>query len=87
MTEREIYLLGYTMDLNRAGTRDLVLLPGVGPVLARKIVRERAKGGPFESIQDLYRVRGISKGSLSNLEGLVTVGERRPLGGIGEDAR
>jgi len=87
MTEREIYLLGYTMDLNRAGTRDLVVLPGVGPALARKIVRERARGGTFESLEDLCRVRGISKSSLASLEGLITVGERRPLGGIGEDGR
>lgn|GEM_PF-1245038 len=87
MREREIYLLGYTMDLNRATTRDLVLLPEVGPALARKIVRERARGGPFESLEDLQRVRGIRKSSLASLEGLVTVGERKPLGGIGEDGR
>jgi competence protein ComEA len=34
-------------------------LPGVGPVLARRIIADREQRGPFGSIANLRRVKGI----------------------------
>jgi competence protein ComEA len=45
--------------INLGSAEDLTALPRIGPVLARRIVEERARGGPFRDIQDLRRVRGI----------------------------
>ena len=45
--------------VNRAGARALERLPGVGPVLAARIVAERDANGPFRDAADLRRVRGI----------------------------
>lgn len=87
MREGEIYLLGYTMDLNRAEVRDLVLLPKIGPSLARRIVRERKVGGPFSSLEDLTRVKGLTRKSIAEIQALVTVGPRMPLGGVGKNGR
>lgn len=47
------------LRVNGAQETDLVVLPGVGPALARRIVEERTDGGPFRDTADLERVRGI----------------------------
>jgi competence ComEA-like helix-hairpin-helix protein len=59
------------IDLNLAEVRELSLLPGVGPVLARRIVDNRRRLGGFESIESLRRVRGIGEKKLEQI---------RPLG-------
>lgn len=52
-----------TLDLavavNRADEGELALLPGVGPALARRIVEDRVRAGPYGRVEDLQRVRGI----------------------------
>lgn len=73
MRESAKYLLGYPMDLNRAEMRDLMMLPGIGPSLARRIVRERGKGGPFASPADLARVKGIPKNTLEGIKPFLVV--------------
>jgi competence protein ComEA len=45
--------------INRASAQDLEALPGIGPSLAKRIVEERERAGPFRSPRDLLRVRGI----------------------------
>ena len=45
--------------INEASQTELVALPGVGPVLAERIVAERERGGAFTDAADLVRVRGI----------------------------
>lgn len=67
------YLLGYPMDLNRAGVRDLMLLPGIGPGLAKRIVQERRAKGAFESPDDLSRVKGIPRKTLERIRNMVGV--------------
>ncbi len=47
------------IDLNTAPAAELELLPGIGPALAARIIEERENEGPFESVDDLQRVRGI----------------------------
>jgi competence protein ComEA len=59
-------------DLNAAPERHLVLLPGIGPARARAIVEERANG-PFGTVDDLSRVRGIGPMTAAALAPLVRV--------------
>lgn len=73
MRESVKYLLGHPMDINRAGIRDLVLLPGIGPALAKKVVQERRARGPFGSPEDLSRVKSIPRKTLEKLRGMVGV--------------
>ena len=47
------------LDLNRATEQELDALPGVGPVLARRIVDHRRRFGPFRDPRDLMSVQGI----------------------------
>ena len=47
------------IPVNQAGTELLTAVPGIGPALARRIVEDRYRSGPFERPADLTRVRGI----------------------------
>ncbi|MDY6851993.1 MAG: helix-hairpin-helix domain-containing protein [Thermodesulfobacteriota bacterium] len=78
MSEGTAFALGRKMDLNRAGARDLALLPGVGPVTARRIAADRAKNGPFFFVDDVIRVKGVGLKKLEKIRPLVTVGASSP---------
>jgi competence protein ComEA len=60
------------IDVNTASAAQLETLPGIGPTLAAAIIAEREKG-PFKSVDDLGRVRGIGDARLEQLRELVTV--------------
>lgn len=68
-------LEGRRLDLNRASAEELELLPRIGPTLARRIVEDRARRGPFRSVEELTRVRGIGPRTLEGIEPLATVAE------------
>lgn len=55
------------VDLNGASIGELVALPGIGPVLAERIVRHRLVHGPFRSIEDLASVPDIGPRRLEAL--------------------
>jgi DNA uptake protein ComE-like DNA-binding protein len=56
-------------DLNTASAAQLDALPGIGPVLAKRIIAAR----PFASVDDLERVSGITAVALARLRPLVSV--------------
>ncbi len=62
------------LDLNRATLSELDALPGIGPVLAGRIVAERARLGRFRSREDLFAVPGIGPKLFARLAPLVSVG-------------
>lgn len=62
------------IDVNAACPDELALLPRVGPSLAGAIVSDRDARGPFRSVDDLDRVRGIGPATLDGLRPHVTVG-------------
>lgn len=65
---------GFPVDLNRAGSERLAELPGVGEVLATRIITHRETHGPFESLEDLLDVPGIGEGKLAGLRDYAVVG-------------
>lgn len=64
---------GEKLDLNRATALELEELPGIGPVLAARIVDDRDMHGPFRSLDDLKRVPGIKDGILSQIREYLTI--------------
>ena len=64
---------GTWIDLNRATADELVALPGVGPVLAGRIVAYRDSAGPFESVSELVSVKGIGAATLERIRHRVRV--------------
>ncbi|SET40530.1 helix-hairpin-helix domain-containing protein [Geodermatophilus poikilotrophus] len=61
------------VDLNAATAADLDALPGIGPVLAQRIVEHRERSGPFRSVEQLDDVPGIGPTTYAELAELVTV--------------
>jgi competence protein ComEA len=55
----ERLLLGVPIDLNLASARDLAFVPGLTAALAGEVIADRADGGPFASVDELLRVRGV----------------------------
>lgn len=62
------------VDLNTADAAELDTLPGIGPVLADRIVAWRAEHGRFTTVDELAEVSGIGPALLSRLRDLVRVG-------------
>lgn len=68
----------HPIDLNSATVEQLQELPGIGPGTAKAIVRFREKSGPFQRVEDLLAIRGITKKRLEKLRPYVTVGPASP---------
>lgn len=67
------------VDLDAADSATIVALPWIGPGLTKRILQDRHANGPFGSLRDLGRVKGIGDRLLKRLEPLVTFGgTRRP---------
>ena len=60
-----------TVNVNTATEADLERLPGIGPVLARRIVQHREARGLFRRLDDLLEVEGIGPGLFRRLQPLV----------------
>jgi competence protein ComEA len=59
LSGHERLMAGLPIDLGSATPEDLAGVPGLSPRLAIEIARDRARRGPFRSVDDLIRVRGI----------------------------
>ncbi len=64
------------VDLNRADVNELESLPGIGAVLARRVMEYRASIGRFQTIEDLLAVKGIGPKTLERIRPFVMVSER-----------
>ncbi|GAA1338568.1 ComEA family DNA-binding protein [Arthrobacter roseus] len=64
---------GGLVNLNSASSDELQALPGVGPVLAGRIVKWREEHGGYSSIADLDAVSGVGEAMMASLADLVTV--------------
>lgn len=51
----------HPLDLNAASVEDLAHIPAFGPALARAIVRYRASSGPFDAVDEIRAVRGVTE--------------------------
>ena len=65
--------VGGLVDLNTADAAALDSLPGVGPVLAQRILDWRTQHGRFTSVDELGEVSGIGDKILAQLRPKVTV--------------
>jgi competence protein ComEA len=62
------------IDLNTATAADLEGLPGIGPVLAQRIVQWREDNGRFTDVEVLGEVSGIGDALMVQLRPLVSIG-------------
>jgi len=63
------------IDINRAEPWLLETLPGIGEVLAQRIVDYRNENGPFKRIEDLLKVSGIGPATFEKIRDYITVSD------------
>ena len=61
------------VDINRATVEEFTKLHGVGEELAKRIVADRQKNGPFKTTEDLMRVSGIGQKKFDQLKDNIRV--------------
>lgn len=61
------------LDLNRASAGELESLPGIGTVLAQRVIAFRESVGRFQRIEDLRAVKGIGAKKFERLKSFVMV--------------
>jgi competence protein ComEA len=66
--------LDYKIDINEATWVEWAQLDGIGEVLADRIVTDRTQNGPFRSVEDLRRVKGIGAKTLEKIRPWLEVG-------------
>ncbi|MGQ5524588.1 ComEA family DNA-binding protein [Chitinimonas sp. PSY-7] len=62
------------VDINKGTAAELEALPGIGPKKAQAIVDYRSKNGPFKTVEDMEKVKGIGKATVEKLRKDITVG-------------
>ena len=57
----------FRVDINEADWPEIIQLPGLGEVLAKRVLAERSDNGPFRDVDDLVRVDGIGAKTLEEI--------------------
>ena len=63
----------FPVNINTASKRQLEALPGIGEVLAQRIIDYRSANGPFSSVDELVKVKGIGEKTLAKIKPYATV--------------
>lgn len=64
----------FPLELNTATAEELAYLPGIGEVIARRIVDWRETNGSFREVTDLLNVEGIGPSRLEEMFPYIYIG-------------
>lgn len=70
----DVVRVTFPIDINRADKYMLMELPGIGEVLAERIVAYKNKNGSFTAVEELLNVEGMGTKKLDELWDLITIG-------------
>ena len=66
--------VSFPVNINTADADTLTALPGIGQVLAERIVAYRRQNGPFRAVEEIMKVEGIGEKKAEAILDLITVG-------------
>ena len=66
--------VSFPVNINTANVDTLTALPGIGQVLAERIVAYRRQNGPFRVIEEITKVESIGEKKADAILDLITVG-------------
>jgi competence protein ComEA len=72
-TSRSSSAISGILNINRASAKELDKLPGIGPVIASRIIEYRSANGFFQAIEDLKKVQGIGNATLEKFRSKIRV--------------
>ena len=72
-TRKSMTTFSGILNINRATAKELDKLPGIGPVIAGRIIEFRKVNGAFQSIDDLRKVQGIGASTLEKFKSKIRV--------------
>ena len=64
---------GHRIDINRANEIELIQLPGIGPVTAKRIIEYRKQRGSFTTLESLKEVKGIGNKTLEKMKPFIMI--------------
>ena len=73
-TEPSAQAASMPVNINTADAAELAALPGIGEVLAQRILDYRRVHGDFSAVEQLTNVEGIGEGKLESILELITIG-------------
>ena len=73
-TEPSAQAASLPVNINTADAAELAALPGIGEVLAQRILDDRRVYGDFSAVEQLTNVEGIGEGKLETILELITIG-------------
>lgn len=65
------------IDINDASADQLIVIPGIGKVMAERIVQFREEHGAFKRVEDLLKIKGIGEKSFQKIRAYVKIGKSR----------
>ena len=68
----EVHPLG-SVNINRATQAELEVLPGIGPVMAERIIQFRSQAGGFKAIEEIKNVKGVGEKTFERIKPFICV--------------
>lgn len=78
--DEEIRIPEGKLDINQASAKELAELPGIGPVLAARIIKYRERKGTFQSFSQVLEVKGIGEVRLQRIREIISLDEEEKGG-------
>ncbi|MEO8513429.1 MAG: ComEA family DNA-binding protein [Ignavibacteria bacterium] len=72
-SEQKVIKPGTRININTALAADLTVLPGVGVVMAERIIEYREQNGNFKKPEDIMKVKGIGEKKFEKIKDFVVV--------------